>query len=79
MHLTDVAAGLTGLILIAALHAVPEVAFLLQGGGVGAFIGMVIGFRRGLDSEGRAQMIYRWSGTLTAVATALVVIDRVLG
>jgi len=79
MNHTDTAAGLVGLALIAALHAVPEVAFLLQAGAVGAFLGTVIAFRRGLAPEGRALMIYRWTALLTAVAVGAAMIDRLVG
>lgn len=78
MNLTDALTALGTLALVALLHPVPEIAFALQGGAVGAFVGMAVGFHRGRDSEGRAELIYRWTALGIGGACLLLAGDWVL-
>jgi len=71
MDHTTTLAAFAGAVLLAALHVLPDVAFVLQLAAIGTFVGTTIAYLRDADSDQRFQLAYRWS--LTTGAFAVVV------
>lgn len=69
-HTTTVAA-LAGALVLAALHVLPDVAFVLQLAAVGTFVGTTIAYLRGADSDQRFAITYRWTLLVAAIGLAM--------
>lgn len=72
-HTTTIAAA-AGAVVLAALHVLPDVAFVLQLAAVGTFVGTTISYLRQSDSDERFRLAYRWS-----CATGMLGLAAVLG
>lgn len=76
-HTTTVAA-LAGALVLAALHVLPDVAFVLQFAAVGTFVGTTVAYLRGADSDQRFAITYRWTFA-AAIVGVLISIGSWLG
>jgi len=69
-HTTTLATA-AGAVLLAALHVLPDVAFVLQAAAIGTFVGTTIAYLRDADSDQRFQLAYRWSLSAAAFGVML--------